>query len=578
MAKLEGNDESGLFQKLRSLIVARLLIGTTLLLGTALPLEVGGFYSSSRFLFPLVTSILVLTIIYSGLLNVVKRLKILAFCQLFGDVFIETIVIIATGGIESPFTILYVITIIVASYLVPHRGSFITSSVISVIFGFIVLCQYNGWTEWWLIPVNWVLLPPPSFAIYIIFTNLVGFILTAILANSLSERLKRVDTLLKNKTVQYSYLWALNRRIVNEIQSGVVITNKEGEILSANPAAKRLFQIIDKRENGISLKDLFPDYLSESILRISERGEATRKEVNYQIDDGWNSIWLLIEVIPLERKSQDPARVMLLMKDVTDQRRFEEIKRKAQRWSTVAEVSAGMAHEIRNPLASISGSIEVLRDQMTLTDSQNRLMGIVLRESSRLNKLISDFLDLARPRSPEFSLESINTTINEVILLVGSEDSMSKSVELNFNESTDLIQVEVDKDQFTQMLWNLLRNAIDASSSDGKVTITSEICNDPGHLQRVLEYQPLPPFFRLTVEDNGVGMDQDILTRIFDPFITFKRKGVGIGLAIVYRIVENHKGTIRVSSRPGKGTTFMIDFPLRQPEPVKTSLKAEVNH
>ncbi|MCD4653979.1 hypothetical protein K8T06_08585, partial [bacterium] len=213
MEVTQNREDSDLYRKLKSLIIARLLIGSTLLLGTALPLEVGGFFSISRFLFPLVTAILLLTIIYSGMLNVVSNLKILAYIQLIGDILLETVIIMATGGIESPFSILYVVTIIIASYLIPRRGSFTIATFISVIFGGLVFCQYHAWTDWWPVATNWVLLPPPTFAAYIIFVNFFGYFMTAILANNLSERIRQMNQMLINKNVQYSYLWTLNRRI-----------------------------------------------------------------------------------------------------------------------------------------------------------------------------------------------------------------------------------------------------------------------------------------------------------------------------------------------------------------------------
>jgi len=564
MEVTQTREDTELFKRIKSLVIARLLVGTTLLLGTAIPLEVSGFYSVSRFLFPLVTAILLLTIIYSGMLNVIANLKILAYVQLVGDILLETVVIMATGGIESPFSILYVITIIVASYVIPRRGSFITAIFIGFAFGGLVFCQYHGWTEWWPVPTTWVLLPAPTFAAYIIFINYVGYFLTAILANNLSERLRRMNQMLINKNVQYSYLWTLNRRIVNEIPSGVVTTTKDGGFLSVNPAAKRLLNLSSKEEFQLRLEDAFPDYLVQSILRLAGHEQLIRREIQFQIEHDDEILWLLIEVISLERKSRDPARLMLIMKDVTDQKKFEEVKRKSQRWSTVAEVSAGMAHEIRNPLASISGSIEVLRDQLDLTDSQRRLMNIVLRESDRLNKLISDFLDLARPRTPEFHPVCISSLLFEIMDLLKSNEGYKTSIDFQCDVKPENLEVDIDRDQVSQMIWNLAKNAIEAMPDGGLLLIKGFVCNEPESTQKILENQLSQPFFRLIVTDTGIGMDQDIISRIFDPFTTFKRRGVGIGLAIVYRIVENHKGNISVESKPRKGTSFQVDLPLRQ--------------
>ncbi|MBN1296282.1 PAS domain S-box protein [bacterium] len=566
MDATQTKDETDFYQKLKSLIIARLLVGTTLLLGTALPLEVSGFFAVSRFLFPLVTTILIMTIIYSGLLNITSNLRLLACIQLLGDILLETIIIMATGGIESPFSILYVITIIIASYVIPRKGSFATAIFISLVFGGIVVCQYKGWTGWWPFATNWVLLPPPTFAVYIILVNIAGYYLTAFLANNLSERIRRMNLMLLNRNVQYSYLWTLNRRIVNEIPSGVITTTAEGDILSVNPAAITMLGLVEEPDQQYRLSRIFPDYLVQSILRMASLDQSVKREIQYQYELTGETYWILIEIIALERKTRDPARLMLIVNDVTDQKRIEEMKRKTQRWSTVAEVSAGMAHEIRNPLASISGSIEVLKQQLKLTDSQNRLMNIVIRESDRLNKLISNFLDLARPRKPEFNIVDLEALLEEITMLVKTSESFNETITIDFQRSMEPLDVEIDRDQITQMIWNLLKNAIEAMPDGGTVHICARVCHEPGPYQKVLDTQPKPPFVRCSIEDTGIGMDQEVISRIFDPFTTFKRHGVGIGLAIVYRIVENHHGTIRVMSKLKKGTTFIVDLPFRQKE------------
>lgn len=559
-------DDNDQYQVLKSLTIARLLIGTTLLLGTAIPLEVSGIFTVSRFLFPLVTMILVLTIVYSGLLNVVSNYKSLAYAQLIGDIIIASLIIMGTGGVESPFAILFVVTIIIASYLLERGGTFAIATLISAIFGFLVLCQYQSWTSWWPMKSDKILLPPPTFAIYIILVNLIGYYLSAFLATSLSQRIRKMNILLKNRNVQFSYLWNLNRRVVNEIHSGLITITKEGEVLSVNPAAKSVLRISHDLQDRIRLEDIFPKYLVESILRISETNDNLKRQINYEFEHGNESTWLTIDVIILQRMARDPARLMLILNDVTDFKKLEEVKRKAQRWSTVSEVSAGMAHEIRNPLASISGSIEVLRDQLDLNESQSRLMSIIIRESDRLNKLISDFLDLSRPRKPDFKLVSIHAVISEIMLLLKTCEAYKESIQIKLDIEEEQIEVELDKDQFTQIAWNLAKNALEAMPEGGTLTIKGVIRHDTDQSKRILENQPKPPFFRLTVSDTGIGMNQDIISRIFDPFVTYKRKGVGIGLAIVYRIVENHHATIRVISAPRKGTSFLIDFPLRQPE------------
>jgi len=563
--------ETELFGKLRSLIIARLIIGSTLLLGTAIPLEVSGIYSTTRILFPLITAILVLTIIYSGLLNFLNNLVILAYIQLFGDVFLETIILMATGGIESPFSILYVLTIIVASYLIPRKGAFVTSCVISLIFGSVALCQHHGWTSWWPVLKTPLIFLPPSFAIYVIFVNLIGFVLTAFLANNLSERIRKINRLLTNRNVQYSYLWSLNKRIVSEMPSGLITATQDGYIISMNPSAERML-IVDDNENSRSrLDQILPSYLVQSILDIIKSAGSKQEAIHFEKEWGDDAHWIHMEVLPLTPKTQDPARIMIMLNDITDQKRLEDARRKAERWSTLAEVSAGMAHEIRNPLASISGSVEVLREQVELSKSGVKLMNIVIKETERLNNLISDFLDMSRPRPPEFQKVEIYKLINEMIVLLTSSASWSDQITIKLGDVDEDLNIELDSNQFLQLAWNLAKNAVEAMPSGGILTITYAVKEEPPwDTRRMKRKQPIPPpFLHLAFSDTGVGMSESVIDKIFDPFTTFKRQGVGIGLAIVYRIIENHNGLITVRSSLNEGTTFDILLPLVQNEKVE---------
>ncbi len=554
-------EDIDLYSKIKSLIVARLLIGTTLLMGAAIPFEISEVYSASRFLFPLVTIILVMTILYSGLLNLIENLNILAYLQLVGDIILSGIVIMATGGIESPFTILFVLVIIIASYIIGKNGT-LTIALMSVLsFGFIVVSQYKGWTFWWPYRMHTTLLPTPKFAIYIIVVNFIGFLLTAILANNLSDRIRKMNLLLKTKNVQFSYLWTLNRRIVNEMQSGLITLTKEGEILSVNPAAKQMLKRFTDDKKQMVLNDLFPEYLGQSILRISEMEKEAKKQITYQFEYENETIWLMIDVVLLQRKARDPARLMLMLTDISEHKKLEEIKRKAQRWSVVSEISASMAHEIRNPLASISGSIEILQEQLQMNPSQSKLMNIVIKESDRLNKMITDFLSLAKPGNLEFDLVNVHDVLNEVIILIETSDAFQNSIDIILENTDASLDAEIDKDQFTQVLWNLLKNACEAMPDGGKLNVSATLCAEPDLTRGIMDYQPNPPFLRLTVEDTGIGMSQDQIERIFDPFVTFKKKGVGVGLAIVYRILENHNANIRVRSVQGTGTKIDVDIP-----------------
>ncbi len=562
---LSGRRQAELNHKLRSLITIRLIIGATLLIGAAIPLEISQRFAESKVLFRLITLILLLSLGYLILILKLRKPMVNAYVQLAGDIILETLVIMASGGIESPFSILYVVTIIVACNLLQKRGSFIIAGIISIVFASLIASQYLGGVRYWPVsPQAGLLLPLPAFALYIIIVNFSGFFLTAILSTHLVDRIQKMDELLIDKNEEYDSLLALNDRIVNEIPTGLITTSFNGDIISINPAACEMMSVDGvEPHRKLTLDMILPTYLVQSILQVGSTGLIGKRSLHFQKVVDSDRRWYHLEFIFWGVKEDSPARIMLILNDITDQKRLEDARRKAERWSAVAEISAGMAHEIRNPLASISGSIEVLKDGLKLTQSEARLMNIVVRESDRLNGLITDFLNFAKPRPPEFALSNINALISDTIVLLHNSPSFPQNITIEPIFQIDPLELEVDPNQFLQLAWNLSKNAIDAMPSGGVLTIETRTI--PASIRtsdgdEVVEGENA----LISFKDTGVGMSPDMIERIFDPFTTYKRKGVGIGLAIVYRIVENHKGHIRVSSVPGEGSIFEIELPLAQ--------------
>ncbi len=558
------SDKSELFSKLRSLIIARLLIGTTLLVGAAIPLEISGIYSESRFLFPYITLVLILTIIHSVLLNKINKLNLLVYLQILGDIFLETVVVIATGGIESPFSILYVLTILVAGYLIPQNGAFHAAIIASVVFGSVIFYQYQAVKFKFPQGSNWFLLPPPSFAVYTIFVNLAGFFISAVLSSRLSARIQRIDVMLKEKTVQYTNLRAMNDRIIQEIPSGLITVSQNGAVVSVNPAAIRMLDIKQHEAKIVRLDSIFPGYLAQSIVQIASGKEIKSRCIQFQKRIKDEDRWFKLEIIRLKKQANVPIKLIVLCRDVTAQKKLEETRRKAERWSAIAEISAGIAHEIRNPLASISGSVEVLMESLKLGTSERKLMNIVVSESDRLNRLITDFLDLARPRRPEFSRVDIHKLISESMMLLTKSPNWNNEIIIDKRFSDSELRIAIDENQITQVIWNIAKNAVDAMPDGGIFTIDTQHIDSIDEDEFVGDVQgekPSIPYVKIIFSDTGTGMSDDIIEKIFDPFVTYKRKGVGIGLAIVFRIIESHRGCVEVISSLDEGSTFIIRLP-----------------
>lgn len=557
-------NQSDMVAKLRSLITVRLIIAATLLLGAAIPLEISERLYESQSLFRLIILILFLSLLYLVILLKFSNTTFNAYIQLLGDIFLETLVIMASGGIESPFSILYVITIVVACNLLQKRGGIIITVIISSVFSILIASQYLGGTHFWPVSPGSYLLPTPSFALYIIIVNFSGFFLTAVLSSHLVDRVQRIDAMLTDKNEQYNNLLALNDRIVNEIPTGLITATLGGEIISINPAAKAMISYETSNEsNRHHLNDILPSYLVHSILQVGESGLLGKRSLHFQKEIDSEKKWYHLEFVFWGQQIDSPARIMLILNDITDQKRLEDTRRKAERWSAVAEISAGMAHEIRNPLASISGSIEILKESLSLSNSETRLMNIVVRESDRLNGLITDFLDFAKPRPPEFAINNINALISDTVVLIQNSPNFPQTITVETHFQSPSLEVMLDPNQFLQLAWNLSRNAIDAMPHGGTLQIETKTMISSVRTaddEEIADAEYAIILFR----DNGVGMSPDMIERIFDPFTTYKRKGVGIGLAIVYRIVENHRGRIRVSSALGEGTVFEMEIPLRQ--------------
>jgi two-component system sensor histidine kinase PilS (NtrC family) len=255
-----------------------------------------------------------------------------------------------------------------------------------------------------------------------------------------------------------------------------------------------------------------------------------------------------------EDAEQDSASVIVTFRDITGIRRMEEALKRADRLAALGELSARMAHEIRNPLAAMSGSVQMLAEQGSICGNDGRLLEIVLRESDRLNKLITDFLTYARPPSPQKVAIDLKKMIDDMCLLLLADSRFDNIEILNRVSSQTLIQA--DFNQISQVIMNLLHNSADAMSEGGTVVIESRfLLSGAGGFRRT-------PAVLITVTDSGKGIDAEAGKHVFEPFWTSKIDGTGLGLAIIYRIIEAHGGSISVESPPAGGCCFTIMLPV----------------
>ena len=221
---------------------------------------------------------------------------------------------------------------------------------------------------------------------------------------------------------------------------------------------------------------------------------------------------------------------------------------RAEHMATLGEMATGLAHEIRNPLAGIAGVIEIIGRDLPTTSPARAVVKDVRQEIARINRIVTDLLQTARPHPPKVRKSDLNTTVEHAVML-GRQQGLSKAVEITLRKNPSLPEVEHDSDQIHQVLLNLLLNALQAIDQNGKIAVTVERGQDAAVIE---------------VADNGRGISPELLPNIFRPFFTTKGDGTGLGLSLARRIVEDHQGRIDVTSTVGKGTTFAVILPLQR--------------
>jgi two-component system sensor histidine kinase PilS (NtrC family) len=533
--------EGGLYGKLVLLTGVRLAVGTALLAATAWPTL--GHEPLPRtveaLLFAIVALIYVASLIGTFLLRTRRHLGWVAHGQLAADVIAATGLVYLTGGAESIFTVLYPLAIVNGAIGLGRRGAALGAATSCIAFCVLAFCMQMGIIHPAASELDRVPLPPAKLAV-VMAANLSAFILVGALSSWLAGQLQGARSQLLRSETRLEALEAIYSAVVRSIASGILTVGEDGRVTYLNPAAEHLTGVSDRAARGQPLHALLPE-LAASIARPRERG---RPEVRLRAHDGRDRI-LGYATAPL---AGGASGQVILFQDLTELRQMEEAVRRTDRLAVVGGLAAGLAHEIRNPLASMCGSIEILGASPGLDEPERRLMSVVRSEAERLEALVREFLSFARPISPAFEPLDAARAVTETVELFRQEVA-ERGIELSAQAEAP-VWVRADPGQLRQVLWNLLGNAADATPPGGRVAV--RILRQAG--EGVLE-----------VEDTGHGIADDDLQRIFDPFFTTKERGTGLGLAIVHRIVEAHSGHLSVISEVGRGTIFRVALPVAAP-------------
>ena len=471
------------------------------------------------------------------------------YLQTIWDVLFVTLLLLFTGGILSPYSFLYLLAIMNAGVLLGRREALYTASLCGILYGAIVDFQFFGLLESIGLSQYDARQLGASHLFYSIFLNLMGFGLSAFITGYLAERARASEAALQENIINYEELSQLNTKIVSNIETGLVTTNQQGKIRVFNPYAEHLTGESQADVYDKPVSSIFPE-LSVSIETLTE---TIRGEFEYVNRAGLRMI-LGFSAAPFEETDLHSASAIINFRDITDVRRMEEALKRADRLAALGELSARMAHEIRNPLAAMSGSVQMLAEHGSIGGNDARLLKIVLRESDRLNKLITDFLAYARPPSPDKMAIDLKKMIDDMRLLLLS-DSRFDTIEI-INRVPTHVQIQADFHQISQVVMNLLHNSADAMPEGGSIIIESRFV-----LSGADGFRKSPAVL-ISVTDSGKGMDAETAKHVFEPFWTSKADGTGLGLAIIYRIIEAHGGSISVESPPTGGCCFTILLPV----------------
>jgi two-component system sensor histidine kinase PilS (NtrC family) len=446
-----------------------------------------------------------------------------------------------------------VLPIIAGSTVQFRRGGMLVATLSAVLYGGLVLWQYFAAAgllhDSWLAAATFGL-PARTTAGYITALNMFGFFAVALLSGSLAEGARSAGARLEQASTTIADLQALNQHVIDSLPSGLATTDPALRILTFNHAAETITGLTVQAVVGRPIAEVLqlpPDLLSPSDLDL--KGTQTRRrEYRYQTADGRD-----IEIGLSATHLQTPggrAGLLFSFQDVTLIKKLERDVRIQQRLAAVGEMAAGIAHEIRNPLASMSGSIQILRQELPLSSEQSQLMDIVLRESERLNNTIRSFLAYARPQRFAIERFDVRRALNDTALLLRNSSEVHERHQVEVELPAGELWYEADEGQIKQIIWNLATNGLRAMP-------------DGGRLRLIGSLEPASEGMVITVQDEGVGIPAEELDSLFQPFHGTFPKGSGLGLAIVHRIVTDYNGEIQVSSRPGAGTTVSVRLPAR---------------
>ncbi|MFQ5848165.1 MAG: nitrogen regulation protein NR(II) [Candidatus Methylomirabilales bacterium] len=480
--------------------------------------------------------------LYTILLPRVKRLDEFGGLQFAADLLLSTGLVHYTGGIESPLTFIYIFPIFGSGTLLGRRGALLLSSLASILFGLLIDLEFYR------------ILPPVGYAastylssgfvFFRVFINIAAFFLVALLSSHLAERLREAGRQLEVQRTDLRNLKTLYRDVIATIPSGIMTLDLEGRIIAFNASAERITGLKASEVVGWPYAEVglagFPG-LKAFGTRAEDPLPAMAFEAPFMRGDG-TVLPIGVTYSSLRDGEERLLGAVAIFQDLTERRRIEEQLRRADRLAAVGQLAASIAHEVRNPLAAISGSIQLLEDGLKGQEHE-RLLGVILREADRLKLITGQFLDQVRMPGPPGRGCDLVASLEETLFLLQQSEECRPGVHFRFEKRVEALPVVADRDRLKQIFWNIGLNALQAMSEGGTLWVV---------------VGPEEGFGAVEFRDSGEGIPAEQLAKIFEPFYTTKGRGTGLGLSIAKRLVEDLGGRIEVKSHPGGGATFQI--------------------
>ncbi len=570
-----GTEES-LRRKLQGLLLFRLALAVFFLSLTLFVQIYRSVDLLSSKLLPLYTfscALFLFTIVAAAGIRTLGHYRRQAYLQLHFDVGAVTVLIYLSGGVDSLFSFFYMPVIISAALLLYRRGALFIAAGCSLAYGLLLDLQYFGW----ITPLH--VLAEESYSrdiatyFHTLLMNVAGFFLVAYLSGYLAEEWLKSSEEATRQKKSLERLASLHHNIVESIQSGILTLNMSGVVVVSNAAARKILELEEDRIQGKHITGVLVqmDFSSwpwsqKELCTLVREGEGLaknrrvpsvplRSEIPYRTPSG-KDLALGYTLSVLHGSEGERLGWVFIFQDLTEIQSMQKHVQRLERLALAGRMAAEISHEIKNPLAAMSGSVQMLLARTALHSMDARLLEIVRREIDRINGLITDFLWLTRGAQRAAQVQGVHvcSVIGEILdtLKLQARLESKHRVLTHFQCEPSLL---LDEGQFRQVMWNLLLNALEAMPQGGTIELGVSCGNG-------VKEGNGPREVRIDVCDNGPGIAPEMRDKVFEPFFTTKSRGTGLGLGITYQLMENMGGRIEMNSHPPTGTVFSLFFPL----------------